>query len=672
MLELAQQLSYYLSVVDGGATSKLVGFGQQLASIGLIAQTAQAAMQSVLAPLMAIGAAGGQREQQVNNIAASLRQYEYVGQSVVAMNREIARSMPGATEAQRAAEFSRQYGLQFQEARTVARAQLQDLNRLAAILPGEANDYMEALTINQGYFGRAGVTLAETNRIVANLVGGGIGHGLRPDMVGRDLSQFLSVGPHMVDATWKQVWEPLVAGFKVRGKAVTQASIGHMNLADKMTVLRHVVEGLQPQMGAMGESWDALMGTFRSAKHEMYLEATEPIFDAFKKSVAAINSQLVRFAPYVAVVSRYFAGFVAAGLDKITAGITAFIPNMDVFGQKLQEAATRVDGFARSVYGTASGIVETVQQYIRGFLFDHNSSVRTVAVNAVSAEAGFALFGAALGGPLAVVLGGVVGRMINAGSAGIALTGNAHAIGEGARMIGSTLLSLAETLYTVYDTFVSMTATLISAGLPALLMVVGSALSVVLNICVGVFQALVEIIAAGLLLVLPWVVVPLTGLAGVLEIIWSLFSNGTTEVGGFMTKLAEASNALMLWVKDFQDSLHYLMHDWGLMSDSEYAASTARANAAPRTQPAWISDIAGLIAGMRHGPGADLNMTGRAPPAQRPHTNQDFRYSRFEITQKFAEGFDPDRVASAMASDLSSMAEQRLDTGFAPAFASPG
>jgi hypothetical protein len=48
---------------------------------------------------------------------------------------------------------------------------------------------------------------------------------------------------------------------------------------------------------------------------------------------------------------------------------------------------------------------------------------------------------------------------------------------------------------------------------------------------------------------------------------------------------------------------------------------------------------------------------------------QDFRGSRFEIEQKFAEGFDPDRVAVAFANDLASMGEKRLTSGLTPAFA---
>ena len=55
---------------------------------------------------------------------------------------------------------------------------------------------------------------------------------------------------------------------------------------------------------------------------------------------------------------------------------------------------------------------------------------------------------------------------------------------------------------------------------------------------------------------------------------------------------------------------------------------------------------------------------------KRPPSNQfDFRGSRFDITQNFAEGFDPDRIAVSFGNDLASLGELKTQSGFAPAFA---
>jgi len=46
----------------------------------------------------------------------------------------------------------------------------------------------------------------------------------------------------------------------------------------------------------------------------------------------------------------------------------------------------------------------------------------------------------------------------------------------------------------------------------------------------------------------------------------------------------------------------------------------------------------------------------------------DFRGSRFDIKQDFAEGFDPDRIAVAFTNDLAALGERRLQSGLAPLF----
>lgn len=46
----------------------------------------------------------------------------------------------------------------------------------------------------------------------------------------------------------------------------------------------------------------------------------------------------------------------------------------------------------------------------------------------------------------------------------------------------------------------------------------------------------------------------------------------------------------------------------------------------------------------------------------------DFRNSRFDIKQQFAEGFDPGRIATAFASDLGRLGEMKMASGYAPLF----
>ena len=57
-----------------------------------------------------------------------------------------------------------------------------------------------------------------------------------------------------------------------------------------------------------------------------------------------------------------------------------------------------------------------------------------------------------------------------------------------------------------------------------------------------------------------------------------------------------------------------------------------------------------------------------APGSRQSQPVYDFRGSNFSIKQDFAEGFDPDRIAAAFASDLSKLGERRLQSGFSPLF----
>lgn len=95
------------------------------------------------------------------------------------------------------------------------------------------------------------------------------------------------------------------------------------------------------------------------------------------------------------------------------------------------------------------------------------------------------------------------------------------------------------------------------------------------------------------------------------------------------------------------------------------------------SQPSLLGSLSAAIAdarakaeSRRHE--AAAGGAGAAPPtpAHRPGTSvhQDFRYSRFDITQRFAEGFDPDRIAVAFADDVGRLGEQRLQSGLEPLF----
>ena len=62
---------------------------------------------------------------------------------------------------------------------------------------------------------------------------------------------------------------------------------------------------------------------------------------------------------------------------------------------------------------------------------------------------------------------------------------------------------------------------------------------------------------------------------------------------------------------------------------------------------------------------------GKAPSERESAPVYDFRNSRFDILQKFEEGFDPDRIATAFADDVAALGERAVQSGFASLYSVP-
>lgn len=670
MFELAQQLTYYLSVVDGGASSKLVGWGQQLASIAMIAGTAKASIEQITAPIVAIANAWSGREQQINNISRSLRQYEYVGESIESMNRRINASMPGASESAKASEFTRQYQSQFNEARRFSRGIVSEMNRMAAILPGEMNDYMQSFSMNLPQLSRVnGMTIGRAAHLTSYLTAGGVAAGIDAGQSARDLMQALTTGAHIVDRSWTEVWSQYA---RYKGRRIDTAGFNRLRLEQKVGVLEDIARQLEPMMNATGDSYDALIGTFRSLRHELYLTATEPLFDAWKRVLSNANQQLAYFAPALGLIGMYFSKKLAVGVDHVAKSIglldkyvNAAVPHFLEIVRKGAMAYRFVGSVGHLAYSGIAG----VGRYAQHTLGAHNIGVRNVAENFGIPLIASRVLGAAFG-PVGMILGGILGRMVSHGLMAPTL----GALFTGLTMVVPPIVNFALTLYRAYDALMNVVTVLVAGFLPPLIMLTSTILGPLLNAIAFVTSALLNafmfpLIGAAIVLfpvfMALYTIIEIS-LAG-WRMLASLFGALSGESFDVIDAMRQLSDGFQMVLHDLQTGLNDAMHDWGMISDEEYAATLATLNRPSPEMPQWMQDIRTALLSMSD-QNVDLNRRGRGQNQPRPHSVQDFRYSRFDITQKFAEGFDPDRVASAMASDIVAMADQRLESGFRPAF----
>lgn len=687
MFELAQQLSYYLSVVDGGATSKLVSFGQQLASVSVIAQTAKASIASMIQPLEAVASAWTGREQQINNITRSLRQYQYVGQSIVDINRDIARSMPGASAAERGAEFTQVYNRQFEQGRQVARSLIRDMNQMAAILPGEANDYMQTFSMSLPFLSQGrGMTDQRAARLSSYLTAGGIAGGIDAQQSGRDLMQFLTTGPHITDRSWTEVWSQYAT--RNNGQRVSAEQIRGMTTTQRIEILENISRQLQPMMDATGDSYEALKGTLNSFKHELYLFITEPLFDSWKNVLRQAGLQFEALRLTVGPVARVFSAFAAKGIDKLAAHIPEAAARIADWFQRMPDhlealghvfvqvgnlyRQSNIGGMAGAAGGAAGSMYRTTRDYV-GAHFAGQGPL-TLALFRFFAPDVLAVvlmraFGIALG-PVGFLITSLIARVFTSGGGGGIIAALANAF----QWIYPPLLQLAMGLYRFYEALMEIGAVLTETILPPIIEVIGALVTGLLHLGVflfGVLGNLAAIIIAAVIPVLSVFVIGFQTAWTILSVLFrqfaSLFGAANTSTMDFVDGLRMMAQMMRDWIHEVSNDLSYLLHELHLISDDEYNARITN-NPTVTQVPRWMQDLRNQMRGITF----DLQdggsaRTGRAPP-NRPSVHQDFRYSRFDITQKFADGFSPERVAAAFVGDLESMASQRLSSGFAPAF----
>lgn len=129
----------------------------------------------------------------------------------------------------------------------------------------------------------------------------------------------------------------------------------------------------------------------------------------------------------------------------------------------------------------------------------------------------------------------------------------------------------------------------------------------------------------------------------------------------FIDPVQTALNAIFTWIQEkirpWTDALEGMTFDLGWVQPTADMMMKAWRGTAVSAEEA-----AREVARMHQ---RQKEATKERPPA--PYN--DFRNSRFDITQKFAEGFDPDRIALAFTSDLAALGERKLQSGFSPLYA---
>lgn len=527
----------------------------------------------------------------------------------------------------------------FAEGASLARDVIQQINRDAAALPGSAEEYVEVFrtALPAAMSAHLG-TVQDIARFSNQMAAVGLANQIDSQQVARDTALMLRGHAGGQVRTW-QVLMPLI------GKSAEQFNA--MSAPARGAALRGALQRYGPLLSQFNNTWDSIYGTTQSWVTTMARGATTPIFDAAKDGLRQVNSWLERNNEAITRTGRALA----------------------------QHMVNPLYDAARAAREIAQGVQEDGGP---GNWLRQNGSLLSAAGGAA---------GMALGVPgLGLVISGLLHFATNT-EAVTAVMGSLH----GAFM---SVQPAVDSVFHAFDTVSTVLGNIFVDTLPGLFSGVGHVVESVSAVIQTYFDRL-SVMATTLGERLHPVLERLSPLfdqlgrvvGHVIEMI------GTLQISAVEAAFTSLVTGLERYTPEIISVVQRIIHALDVMDEGLYRFIRFL-NTIPgvnivysRTglsRPEQTTDPLAALAGGGFGGGSSLEgprqsnffrqlqrqaRAGLATPAARGHSpHYDFRNSRFDITQKFAEGYDPDRIAAVFARDLGRAGEQRLQSGLEPAF----
>lgn len=502
----------------------------------------------------------------------------------------------------------------------------------SAKLPGEAEDYLTVFkmglaTVGQASHKNVNDIVAFTNKYAA------VASALSVDseQAARDLVLLLGAqgraGMHV------KMFQNLVNSGLLKtkqGADMTAQAFNNLSRSERFKVIEQGLAKMDPMLKIASDSWDAMTGAAASNLRMVARISTTPVFELLKKGLGEFNAMfmdadgnLTAFSKNLELIGMVVGKYLGGGFDIVL--------------EKIKQATDAASGFASKIMQSK----------------------------------GFALMGKALGGA-----GAAVGNLVE------------KATGGG---VGGKVEEYASRMFDLAGTRLAMLVTLIEPF--------GNALLSVGKIIFDAFTTVMPAVQEAINMVLPplidlgsWFFNLISTIAAYLQPTLQEFWNSIARyakalygvIGGLLTFVMPAIKfvAGFLWnvigfmlkqvvtvLTSIIDALSWVLEKLGKALPKTEAQQPSGPNFFDDIMKAF--DEAGKEQAKRDEEMKRAQEAGNRGAPNARDTNQiyqDFRNSRFDITQKFEEGFDPDRIAVAFADDLGKLGEKRLQSGFEPLF----
>jgi hypothetical protein len=627
-----------------------------------------------------------------------------------------------------------------------ARTTMDQISVAAALLPGEADDYIGVFRDGLPFVRQAvGGTIREMTQFTNSLTA--IGSALRvpAQLIGRDISDMLAPGRGHASIAQTQVFKAMLPFMQqLRGQAnLTSESFNAMTAPRRAQLLKDTFASLQPMLDNAAHSFNAMSGALISTGKMMGRLSGEPLFEELKTQMGAVNSifftaqgQMTEFGYKTVAVGKYAATYMAAAFRGVGESIVALPQIIGPLFDRINNGVKRVTPVIDMLTGAASRVITAGRAAIQGASVNPQQ-VALGGATAVGLAAGIPGLGVLLGAFTEVVqhtdaMNAVFGFVTYALQTGVSVFGRAWSVittfetalgrvvagvlpglmGAGNWLISafdhatgrigpaiSSFITASEPLFTAFGTALGNTASHLAMILtPAITQAADAAARFIVkaggvvgdihqwgteNLGANSYygrasNATARTVAGGL---------------GIAHAFTSRFAdmldesvtNTAHNVGEMLVGSANPFTRTVAPLRPFDDYLRHGVNEanilTGLRSRQTPGLALPGVPGVPAVpgaaQHSFLDDLNAAIQTsareMREAAARSSAASTAPPPGRQPHptTHNDFRGSRFDITQRFAEGFDPDRIAVAFVNDLERTANRRLTGGLEPLYGVP-
>jgi len=546
-----------------------------------------------------------------------------------------------------------------------AQSIMESINVAAAALPGEAQDYIDVFTqtlpvVGQAVQGSMQDLTNFTNKYTAVMSGLQI-QSAEASML---LNRALAAGRGALDQ------QSMGARTLVQQMALVEGhaglTVGQFNKMDQSARADLIGKALSKQddmLAHVSSKWSAVIGAVKTTQQLVTRLATSSLFEAMTASLARINSafidsngQLTKFGKLLVAAGEGIGDSIAKGFDRATDAFVSFAADFEGFVKRMQDSP--LVRMLDSLFSRAQALGAAVMTGGKG-------------EGGVAGAATGAAVGMVVGGPLAALAGFVLG-IDNVVAILTTLGGGLGQLYDALQpVLGTVGDALTPVLSLLVDTAISLIPALV--GIAEVASVVIGALLPIVGAAVGVVSALVGFLAPAIQAIGEGFTFWKDAIQPVLTILTGLFGALALAALALTIPISPLILVIVALVAAFAAAVKFFNSN-----KTEYEKTRGGAEA---PTGAVSGAIAGLLEKLKvstskAGPKslaevAVPKVPGAKTPSERGGTNvtQDFRNSRFTIQQKFAEGFDPDRIAVAFAKDVGELGAQRLQSGQEPQFA---